>query len=332
MSGLTIRDEDVSLVIGTPFGNGMRKVTFSLLKRLLLVIPSIWAVVTLVFLLIHLVPGDPVRNALGDNATADQVVELRHRLGLDKPLTVQYIDYWRGVLSGDLGVSLVNPGDDVLEKILLRYPATIELALAGLMVAILISLPLGVAAGSHQGKWIDHLASVVALLGISLPGFVLGPLMIYLFAIQFDLLPVSGRYGITYLILPSVTMGAALASILTRMIRSSVIEELEEDYVRTARAKGLSEPAVIFRHVLRNGLIPVVTVLGLQFGVLLAGAIITETIFSWPGLGRLTIDSINSRDYPMVQGCILMIALTYILANLLTDLAYRLLDPRIRID
>ena len=310
----------------------MRKVIFFLLKRLLLVIPAIWAVVTLVFLLIHLVPGDPVQNALGDNATADQVVELRHRLGLDKPLTVQYIDYWRGVLSGDLGVSLVNPGDDVLEKILLRYPATIELTLAGLMVAILISVPLGVAAGSHQGKWIDHVASVVALLGISLPGFVLGPLMIYLFAIQLDLLPVSGRYGVTYLILPSVTMGAALASILTRMIRSSVIEELEEDYVRTARAKGLSEPVVIFRHVLRNGLIPVVTVLGLQFGVLLAGAIITETIFSWPGLGRLTIDSINSRDYPMVQGCILMIALTYILANLLTDLAYRLLDPRIRVD
>jgi len=310
----------------------MRKVTFSLLKRLLLVIPAIWAVVTLVFLLIHLVPGDPVRNALGDNATEDQVVEFRHRLGLDKPLTVQYIDYWRGVLSGDLGVSLVNPGDDVLEKILLRYPATIELALAGLMVAILISVPLGVAAGSHQGKWIDHVASVIALLGISLPGFVLGPLMIYLFAIQLDLLPVSGRYGVTYLILPSVTMGAALASILTRMIRSSVIEELEEDYVRTARAKGLSEPVIIFRHVLRNGLIPVVTVLGLQFGVLLAGAIITETIFSWPGLGRLTIDSINSRDYPMVQGCILMIALTYILANLLTDLAYRLLDPRIRVD
>jgi peptide/nickel transport system permease protein len=310
----------------------MRKVIFSLLKRLLLVIPAIWAVVTLVFLLIHLVPGDPVQNALGENATADQVVELRHRLGLDKPLTVQYIDYWRGVLRGDLGVSLVNPGDDVLEKILLRYPATIELTLAGLMVAILISVPLGVAAGSHQGKWIDHVASVVALLGISLPGFVLGPLMIYLFAIQLDLLPVSGRYGITYLILPSVTMGAALASILTRMIRSSVIEELEEDYVRTARAKGLSEPVVIFRHVLRNGLIPVVTVLGLQFGVLLAGAIITETIFSWPGLGRLTIDSINSRDYPMVQGCILMIALTYILANLLTDFAYRLLDPRIRVD
>ena len=310
----------------------MRKVIFFLFKRLLLVIPAIWAVVTLVFLLIHLVPGDPVQNALGDNATADQVVELRHRLGLDKPLTVQYIDYWRGVLSGDLGVSLVNPGDDVLEKILLRYPATIELTLAGLMVAILISVPLGVAAGSHQGKWIDHVASVVALLGISLPGFVLGPLMIYLFAIQLDLLPVSGRYGVTYLILPSVTMGAALASILTRMIRSSVIEELEEDYVRTARAKGLSEPVVIFRHVLRNGLIPVVTVLGLQFGVLLAGAIITETIFSWPGLGRLTIDSINSRDYPMVQGCILMIALTYILANLLTDLAYRLLDPRIRVD
>ncbi len=310
----------------------MRTIIFVLAKRLLLVLPVVWAVVTLVFLLIHIVPGDPVRNALGDNATEAQVIELKRRLGLDLPLSQQYFNYWRGVLSGDLGESLVNPSDRVLESILKRYPATIELALAGLTVAILIAIPLGVTAGTNQGKAMDNIASVVALLGISTPGFVLGPLMIYLFAIKLDLLPVSGRYRVEYLILPAITLGAALAAILTRMVRSSVIEELNEDYVRTARAKGLSELQVIYKHVLKNGLIPVVTVIGLQFGVLLAGAIITEVIFSWPGLGRLTIDAINSRDYPMVQGCILMIALTYIIANLLTDFAYRLLDPRIKVE
>jgi ABC-type dipeptide/oligopeptide/nickel transport system permease component len=310
----------------------MRTILLALAKRLLLVLPVIWAVVTLVFLLIHIVPGDPVRNALGDNATEAQVAELKRRLGLDLPLAQQYVNYWRGVLQGDLGVSLTNPSDQVLDKIITRYPATIELALAGLVVAIIIAIPLGVTAGTNQGRWLDNVASVIALLGISTPGFVLGPLMIYLFAIKLDLLPVSGRYGIEYLILPAVTLGAALAAILTRMVRSSVIEELGEDYVRTARAKGLSERQVIYKHVLKNGLIPVVTVLGLQFGVLLAGAIITEVIFSWPGLGRLTIDAINSRDYPLVQGCILMIALTYIIANLLTDFTYRLLDPRIKVE
>jgi ABC-type dipeptide/oligopeptide/nickel transport system permease component len=307
------------------------QILLALAKRLALVLPVIWAVVTLVFLLIHIVPGDPVRNALGENATEQQVAELKQKLGLDLPLSRQYINYWKGLLRGEFGASLVS-GEDVFEKIMSRYPATIQLALAGLVVAILISLPLGVTAGSHQGRWIDNLASVVSLLGISTPGFVLGPLMIYLFAIKFDWLPVAGRDGLESLILPAVTMGAALAAILTRMVRSSVIEELGEDYVRTARAKGLSERQVIYKHVLKNGLIPVVTVLGLQFGVLLAGAIITETIFSWPGLGRLTVDAINARDYPLVQGCILMIALTYIIANVLTDFTYRLLDPRIKVE
>lgn len=310
----------------------MRNLLLAIFKRLLFVLPVVWAVVSLVFLLIHLVPGDPVRNALGDNATQVQVAELKHKLGLDLPLGKQYVNYWRGVLRGDLGVSLNNPSEKVLERILARYPATLELALAGLIVALFIAIPLGVTAGRHQGKWIDNVASVIALLGISTPGFVLGPLMIYLFALKLDLLPVSGRGDIEYLILPAFTMGAALSAILTRMVRSSVIEELGEDYVRTARAKGLSENWVVYKHVLKNGLIPVVTVLGLQFGVLLAGAIITETIFSWPGLGRLTVDAINARDYPLVQGCILMIALTYIAANLLTDLAYRLLDPRIKVE
>lgn len=311
---------------------GMLNVLAALAKRAALALPVVWAVVTLVFLLIHIVPGDPIRNALGDNATSAQVDELKRQLGFDRPLHQQYANYWSGLLRGDLGTSLINPSERVLDRILSRYPATLELAFAGLFVALLIAVPLGVTAGRNKGSLIDNAASVVALLGISLPGFVLGPLLIYVFALKLNLLPVSGRYGPEYLILPAVTMGAALSAVLTRMIRSSVIEELGEDYVRTARAKGLGETAVIYKHVLKNGLIPVVTVLGLQFGVLLAGAIITETIFSWPGLGRLTVDAINSRDYPMVQGCILMIALTYIFANLATDFAYRLLDPRIRVE
>ncbi|MBS1810032.1 MAG: ABC transporter permease [Acidobacteria bacterium] len=306
-------------------------ILLALAKRLALVLPVIWAVVTLVFLLIHIVPGDPVRNALGENATEQQVNELKQKLGLDLPLSQQYVNYWKGLFRGDFGTSLVS-GEDVFEKIMSRYPATIELAFAGLVVAILIAIPLGVTAGSNKGKLIDNIASVISLLGISTPGFVLGPLMVYLFAVKLDLLPVGGRDSLAHLILPSITMGAALAAILTRMVRSSVIEELGEDYVRTARAKGLNEWQVIYKHVLKNGLIPVVTVLGLQFGVLLAGAIITETIFSWPGIGRLTVDAINARDYPMVQGCILMIALTYIVANVLTDFAYRLLDPRIKVE
>jgi ABC-type dipeptide/oligopeptide/nickel transport system permease component len=311
----------------TPAGN----ILLALARRLLLVLPVVWAVVTLVFLLIHIVPGDPVRNALGENATEQQVAALKHKLGLDLPLSAQYVNYWKGLLTGDLGTSLVS-GENVFEKIVGRYPATVELAIAGLIVAVCIAIPLGVTAGTNQGRVVDNIASVVSLLGISAPGFVLGPLMIYVFAIRFDWLPVAGRGGFEYLILPAVTLGAALAAILTRMVRSSVIEELNEDYVRTARAKGLDERRVIYKHVLKNGLIPVVTVLGLQFGVLLAGAIITETIFSWPGLGRLTVDAINARDYPLVQGCILMIALTYIFANVVTDFAYRLLDPRIKVE
>jgi ABC-type dipeptide/oligopeptide/nickel transport system permease component len=316
-----------SRLMKTPAGN----ILLALARRLLLVLPVVWAVVTLVFLLIHIVPGDPVRNALGENATEQQVAALKHKLGLDLPLSAQYVNYWKGLLTGDLGTSLVS-GENVFEKIVGRYPATIELAIAGLIVAVCLAIPLGVTAGTNQGRVVDNVASVVSLLGISAPGFVLGPLMIYVFAIKLDWLPVAGRGGFEYLILPAVTLGAALAAILTRMVRSSVIEELNEDYVRTARAKGLDERRVIYKHVLKNGLIPVVTVLGLQFGVLLAGAIITETIFSWPGLGRLTVDAINARDYPLVQGCILMIALTYIFANVVTDFAYRLLDPRIKVE
>lgn len=302
-----------------------------LLRRLWLVLPVVWAVVTLVFLLIHLVPGDPVLSFLGERATPEQVAEMRHRFGLDLPLWQQYVNYWQQLLSGDLGVTFFDRRP-VIDKILGRYPATIELALAALVVSVTLAIPLGVTAATHQGKLTDNVASVVALVGISLPNFALGPLMILLFAVQLRWLPASGIGGPGHLVMPAVTLGAALAAILTRMVRSSVIEELGQDYVKTARAKGLVERIVIYKHVLKNGLIPVVTIVGLQFGVLLGGAIITEQIFNWPGLGTLTIEAIRARDYPLVQGCILAIALTYVFVNTATDLVYRLLDPRIKVE
>ena len=230
-----------------------------------------------------------------------------------------------------MGLSFRNDRP-VIDLILERYPATIELALFAMAVAILIAIPLGVIAGTNRGTIIDNIASVVALLGISLPSFVIGPMLVYVFAVQLGWLAPSGRFEWSDIILPAFTLGAALSAILTRMVRSSVIEELNEDYVRTARAKGLSERKVVYKHVLKNGLIPVVTILGLQLGVLLAGAIITEKIFGWPGLGLLLVeDGIGKRDYRVVQGCVLVISMTYIIANLLTDMVYRRLDPRIRV-
>ncbi|HVG39874.1 MAG TPA: ABC transporter permease, partial [Pyrinomonadaceae bacterium] len=220
----------------------------------------------------------------------------------------------------------------VIDLILQRYPATIELAVVSLLIAVAIAVPLGVLAGKTRGTLTDNAASIVALVGISLPSFVVGPMLIYVFAVRLGWLAPSGRFDWSDVILPSVTLGAALSALLTRMVRSSVIEELGEDYVRTARAKGLSETKVVYKHVLKNGLIPVVTILGLQLGVLLAGAIITEKIFNWPGIGLLLVDDgINKRDYRLVQGCVLVISVTYIFANMVTDLIYRWLDPRIRV-
>jgi len=241
------------------------------------------------------------------------------------------MDYWAGLLRGDMGRSFTND-KPVRELIFSRYPATIQLAIAALIVAVLIAIPLGVAAGRRRGTLTDNLLSVIALIGISLPSFLIGPLLVYLFAVQLRWLSVSGRAYPEDILLPAITLGAALSALLTRMVRSSVIEELNEDYVRTARAKGLSETKVVYKHVLKNGLIPVVTILGLQLGVLLAGAIITEKIFNWPGLGLLLIDEgIARRDYRLVQGCVLVISVTYIVANTLTDMLYRFLDPRIRL-
>jgi ABC-type dipeptide/oligopeptide/nickel transport system permease component len=289
----------------------------------------IWLVVSVVFLLIHLVPGDPILQMLGEGAPAADIAATRHLYGLDVPLRTQYLHYWNGVLHGDLGPSL-RFNQSVTSLILHRYPYTLQLTLAALLVAILISIPAGVRSAQRRGRWDDKLLSVVSLFGLSFPNFALGPILILLFAIKLGWLPVSGSGTLANLVLPAITMGGALAAILTRMVRTSMLEELGQDYIRTARAKGLPERTVVYRHALRNAMLPVLTVLGLQFGALLAGAIVTEKIFSWPGIGRLTVDAIGNRDYFLVQGCILAIGLTYVAVNFLTDLLYSVANPRIR--
>jgi ABC-type dipeptide/oligopeptide/nickel transport system permease component len=325
----------------------MKYKLLNFVRQLGLLLLVAWTVVSIVTLLIEVIPGDPAVSTLGDNASPEQIANFRLKHGLDKPAFFfsytdengvtwngtdnRYLDYWKGVLTGDLGTSF-RTEQPVLDMILERYPATIELALAALIVAVSIAVPLGVLAGTRKNSLVDNVASFFALLGISLPTFVIGPFLVYLFAVKYRIFSPTGSANPEDIVLPAITLGAALSAILTRMVRSSVIEELGEDYVRTARAKGLSERKVIYKHVLKNGLIPVVTVLGLQLGVLLSGAIITEKIFGWQGLGLLLLDEgIAKRDYRLVQGCVLVISVTYILANSLTDLVYRWLDPRIRL-
>jgi ABC-type dipeptide/oligopeptide/nickel transport system permease component len=301
-----------------------------ILHRLVLTLPAIWLVLTLVFLLIHIVPGDPVEQMLGEGAAPGQISQLRHSLGLDQPLYVQYGRYLKDIVRGDLGQSFKFQAP-VRSVIFERYPATLQLAFLALLVCAAIAIPAGVIAAHRRGSTADRSIGVFTLLGLAVPNFALGPLLITLFSIKLGWLPVSGRGGVLNYILPAATLGAALAAILTRMVRSSMLEELSSDYVRTARAKGLSTRVVLLRHALRNALIPIITILGLQFGTLLAGTIVTETIFSWPGIGRLTVMAISSRDYPLLQGCILVIALSYVLVNLLTDVFYAVIDPRVRL-
>jgi ABC-type dipeptide/oligopeptide/nickel transport system permease component len=302
-----------------------------LIRRLLLTIPVLLGVATLVFALIHFIPGDPAQAMLGEGASPADIAQLRERLGLDRPLLVQYASFLRGVSRGDLGVSLRND-QPVTQQILERMPATAELAFASMAVAILIALPLGIVAAVWRGTVVDYTAMTLSLVGISVPNFWLGPLLAIVFSVEMGWLPVGGRGTLAHLVLPSVTLGAALAAILARMTRASLLEELREPYVLAARAKGVSRTRAVLHHALRNSLIPIVTILGLQFGVVLTGAVITETIFAWPGIGRLLIQSISFRDYPLVQGCVLLIAVTYVGVNLITDLTYGFLDPRIRVD
>jgi ABC-type dipeptide/oligopeptide/nickel transport system permease component len=300
-----------------------------LLRRLVLTIPVLLGVATLVFALIHIVPGDPVQSMLGESAAPADVADLRRRLGLDRPLPEQYLAFLGGALTGDLGRSL-RTNQPVTAAIAERLPATFELALAAMAVALVCAMPLGILAAVRAGSAIDVGATTLALIGISIPNLWLGPMLAIVFAVGLGWLPVSGRGTLAHLVLPSITLGAPLAAVLARMTRATVLDELRELYVLAARARGVSRARAVLRHAVRNSLIPIVTVVGLQFGAVLTGAVITETIFAWPGVGRLLIQSITFRDYPLVQGCILMIAVTYVAMNLVTDVLYGLLDPRIR--
>jgi len=301
-----------------------------LVRRVVLAVPVLLGVATLVFALIHLVPGDPAQSMLGESAAPEDVERLRESLGLNDPLLTQYGTFLGGLVRGDLGRSF-RYGTPVTAEIGSRLLRTLQLALAAMAVAILVAVPLGIVAAVWRGTPVDHLAMTVSLVGISMPNFWLGPLLAILFAVVLGWLPVAGTGSPAHLVLPAVTLGAALAAILARMTRASLLEELRELYVLAARARGVSRTQAILRHAFRNSLIPIVTIIGLQFGAVLTGTIITETIFAWPGVGRLLIQAINFRDYPLVQGCILFISFTYVLVNLLTDLTYGLLDPRVRL-
>jgi ABC-type dipeptide/oligopeptide/nickel transport system permease component len=298
-------------------------------RRIVMTIPVLLGVATLVFALIHLVPGDPAQAMLGDSAPAADLAELRTKLGLDRPLLVKYRSYVTGLLAGNLGTSF-RYNTPVAREIGLRLGRTAQLALAAMAVAVVIAIPLGIAGALYRGTAIDHIASTVSLVGISMPNFWLGPLLAIVFSVSLGWLPVSGTGSAAHLVLPAVTLGAALAAILARMTRATLIDELRELYVLAARARGASRARSVVVHAFRNSLIPVATIIGLQLGAVLTGTIITETIFAWPGVGRLLIQAITFRDYPLVQGCILFISVTYVTMNLLVDLLYGVLDPRIR--
>ncbi|HEX7155165.1 MAG TPA: ABC transporter permease [Thermoanaerobaculia bacterium] len=301
-------------------------------RRLLQMIPITLGILTLIFSLIHFIPGDPAVQIAGEGARPEDVQSVRTALGLDKPLWQQYVNYLTNLLQGDLGTSF-RTNESVSKEIAARYPATMQLAFAAMIVAIIVALPLGVVSAIYRNSWIDNLARFFALVGVSMPSFALAPLLIIAFALNNEWFPVSGREaGWKSIVLPAITMGLALSAILTRMVRVSLAEELNQLYFKTAIAKGVSTMRAIFAHAMKNAMIPVITILALQFGSLLTGAIITEQIFSWPGLGRLLVQSINTRDYPQVQASILVIAVTYMLVNFISDLLYAVVDPRIKLE
>lgn len=301
-----------------------------LVRRLIWTVPVVLGVLTLVFFLIHMIPGDPIDLMLGEQAAPADREALRGALHLDEPIPAQYGRFLTGIARGDLGRSL-RSGRPVAGMILARYPATLQLAFSALSIALLIAVPIGIYAAVRPQSRADQGALFLSLLGVSIPNFWLGPLLILLFSIRLDWLPVSGREGPAASVLPALTLGIGMSALLIRMTRASLLEVVRKEYVLAARAKGLSEWAVILKHAFPNALVPLLTIVGLQFGALLTGSIITETIFSWPGLGRLTLQAIQSRDYPLVQGCILAISLTYLFANFMVDLLYAAADPRVRL-
>jgi len=300
-----------------------------LIKRLTSFFIVIFGVLLLTFLLIHLVPGDPVEVMLGESASSADRDALRSELGLNQPLFQQFGAYLNKLAHGDFGHS-IHTKASIAELLGTRYPATLKLALLSLVIGLFIGIPLGIYSALKAGRWQDILVTVVSVRLSAMPAFWLGPVLMLIFAVWLGWLPVSGMESGTSIILPAATLGFGLSAILTRMTRTSLLEVLNDDYIRTARAKGLSERVVILRHALRAALLPIITIVGLQMGSLLAGAVITETIFSWDGIGRLLVESIEKRDYPVTQACVLIVALSYVVVNLVTDLLYQLADPRVR--
>lgn len=300
-----------------------------LIKKLCSMATVMFGVLLLTFMLIHLVPGDPVEVMLGESASTADRAALRADLGLNQPLTSQFVQYLCKLAQGDFGRS-IHTQEPIADMIQARYPATLTLAVLSLLIGLLIGIPLGVYAALRAGHWQDFVVTVVSVRLSAMPAFWLGPLLMLVFALWLGWLPVSGMDSSASILLPAMTLGFGLSAILTRMTRTSLLEVLHDDYIRTARAKGLSEKNIVVRHALRAALLPIITIVGLQMGSLLAGTVITETIFSWNGIGRLLVDSIDKRDYPVTQACVLVVALSYVLINLLTDVLYRLADPRMR--
>jgi peptide/nickel transport system permease protein len=298
-------------------------------QRLFSTLSVVFGVLLLTFLLVHLVPGDPVEVMLGESASTADRAALRADLGLDQPLIKQFGSYLSKLAHGDLGQS-IHTKQPILEMVKKRYPATVKLAIVSLIIGLVIGIPLGIYAALHAGHWQDFVVTIISVRLSAMPAFWLGPMLMLLFAVWLGWVPVSGMDSNASIILPALTLGFGLSAILTRMTRTSLLEVLNDDYIRTARAKGLSEKAVIFRHALRAALLPIITIVGLQMGSLLAGTVITETIFSWDGIGRLLVESIEKRDYPVTQACVLIVALSYVVVNLITDLLYGIADPRAR--
>ena len=301
-----------------------------LIKKIVSFTSVIFGVLLLTFLLIHVVPGDPVEVMLGESASAVDREALRADLGLNQPLFSQFGSYLNKLAHGDFGQS-IHTKTPIIDMLKTRYPATLKLAFLSLLIGLSIGVPLGVYAALKAGHWQDMLVTIISVRFSAMPAFWLGPILMLLFAVWLGWLPVSGMDSRASIILPAITLGLGLSAILTRMTRTSLLEVLNDDYIRTARAKGLSEKTVILRHALRAALLPIITIVGLQMGSLLAGTVITETVFSWDGIGRLLVESIEKRDYPVTQACVLVVALSYVLVNLATDILYQLADPRVRV-
>lgn len=300
-----------------------------MLKSLVALVTVVLGVLLLTFALLHLVPGDPVDVMLGESATAADRESLRAQLGLNQSLTMQFVHYMLQIAQGDFGVS-IHTQTPIVDLLAQALPATLGLALCALLIGLLVGIPLGICAALKSGRWPDVLITLFSVRLAAMPSFWLGPLLMLLFAVWLGWLPVSGMQGSAAIVLPALTLGLGLSAILTRMTRTSLLEVLNEDFIRTARAKGLSERQVVFKHALRAALLPLVTIVGLQMGGLLAGAVITETLFSWNGIGKLLVESIEKRDYPVTQACVLVVALSYVLVNSLTDVVYRCVDPRVK--